>query len=121
MNRSVKEIGKNAFYRQQVLVQSWNIFNGGPKLDRFLAKNEHTQSNLLLSCEWTIVKSKLCHKMAWGTFRDISAFYEAIFLKIHFFSWFSESIKTAKPDFSKNNFVRNYPLVPQMDPYPKKT
>ena len=46
MNRSVKEIGKNAFYTQQVLVQSWNISNGGPKLDRFLAKNEHTQSNL---------------------------------------------------------------------------
>ena len=51
MNRSVKEIGKNAFYTQQVLVQSWNIFNGGPKLDRFLAKNEHTQSNLFHNCE----------------------------------------------------------------------
>ena len=44
MNRSVKEIGKNAFYRQQVLVWSWNIFNGGPKLDRFL---KHTRSKIL--------------------------------------------------------------------------
>ena len=41
----------------------------------------------------------LRHEMAWGTFWDISAFFEAII----FSSLFSESIKMAKPDFYKRN------------------
>ena len=54
---------------------------------QFLIENRFQKGQLIFDIENKTChenQNGLWHKMAWGIFRDISAFYEAIFLKFHF-------------------------------------